>query len=86
MVKVEHLTIKYALRTSWYMPTTNPDELLTAVQVGSMINRSGRTVIRMAEAGDIPVAAKLPATNGAYLFRRADAEALAAKLAEKASA
>lgn len=61
-------------------------ELLTATQVGAMVDRSGRTVVRMAEAGDIPVAAKLPGPNGAYLFRRADAEKLAAKIAEQASA
>jgi hypothetical protein len=66
------------------MPKTNPDELLTTTQVGTLVERSGRTVIRMAEAGDIPVATKLPGPNGAHLFRRADAESLAAKLAERA--
>lgn len=62
------------------------DELLTATQVGSLINRSGRTVIRLAEAGEIPIAAKLPGPNGAHLFRRVDAHRLATKLAERASA
>lgn len=68
------------------MPKRDPAELLTATQVGMIINRSGRTVVRMAEAGDIPVAAKLPGPNGAYLFRRSDADKLAVKVAEKASA
>lgn len=68
------------------MPKRNPDELLTASQVGVMVARSGRTVVRMAEAGDIPVAAKLPGPNGAHLFKRADAEALQAKLNERAQA
>lgn len=68
------------------MPKRDPDELLTATQVGMIVNRSGRTVVRMAEAGGISVAAKLPGPNGAYLFRRSDADKLAVKLAEKASA
>lgn len=68
------------------MPKHDPDELLTATQVGTMVGRSGRTVIRMAECGDIPIAAKLPGPNGAHLFRRADAERLVAKFAEQASA
>ena len=65
----------------------DPDELLTATQVGAMINRSSRTVIRIAEAGDIPIATKLPGPNGAHLFRRDDAEKLVARLAgQQASA
>ena len=68
------------------MPKVDPEELLTATQVGILVNRSGRTVVRMAEVGDIPIAAKLPGPNGAHLFRKADAEKLAAKLAAKASA
>lgn len=48
-----------------------------------MCDRSGRTILRMAEAGDIPVAAKLPGPNGAHLFHRDDADKLAAKLAER---
>ena len=68
------------------MPKVDPNDLLTATQVGVIVDRSSRTVIRMAEAGDIAVATKLPGPNGAHLFRRADAEKLAAKLAAKASA
>lgn len=68
------------------MPKPDRDELVTATQVGLMVNRSSRTVIRMAEQGDIPIAAKLPGPNGAYLFRRIDAEKLVAKIAEQASA
>lgn len=52
------------------------DELLTATQAGIILGRSGRTVIRMAEAGKLPVATKLPGPNGPHLFRRADVEAL----------
>lgn len=57
------------------MPNHAAAELLTATQVGNLIGRSGRTVIRMAEAGKIPVAAKLPGPNGAHLFRRSDVDA-----------
>lgn len=52
------------------------DELLTATQAGSILGRSGRTVIRMAEAGKLSVVTKLPGPNGAHLFSRADVEAL----------
>lgn len=62
------------------------DELLTASQVGRLIDRSGRTVVRLAENGEIPIAAKLRGPNGAYLFRASDAEKLAEAWAAKASA
>lgn len=64
------------MRHSDAMPHSAADELLTATQVGSLIGRSGRTVIRMAEAGKIAVAAKLPGPNGAHLFRKSDVDAL----------
>ena len=57
------------------MPNRAPDELLTATQVGNLIGRSGRTVIRMAEAGKLAVAVKLPGPNGAHLFRKTDVDA-----------
>lgn len=56
-------------------------DLLTAPEAGAIIGRSGRTVIRMAEAGKLPVAQKLPGVNGAYLFRRSDVEALLSEAA-----
>ena len=55
----------------------SPDDLLTSTQAGAILTKSGRTVQRMADAGKIPVAQKLPGPNGAYLFRRSDVEALA---------
>jgi len=60
------------------MPTS-PDDLLTAQQAGSLRGCSYRTILRMADSGRLPVAHKLPSTNGAYLFRRADVESLAAE-------
>lgn len=53
------------------------DDLLTSPQAGSILNKSARTVQRMADAGLLPVAQKLPGPNGAYLFRRRDVERLA---------
>lgn len=71
------------MRHSAVMPeTTSPDELLTSGQSGALLGRSYRTVIRLAETGELPIAQKLPGPNGAYLFRRADVEALADKRAE----
>lgn len=53
------------------------DDLLTSPQVGYILGKSARTIHRMADAGALPVAAKLPGPNGAYLFRRSEIEALA---------
>ena len=57
------------------MPNT---ELLTSPQAGAILGKSARTVQRMADAGDLPYAHKLPGPNGAYLFRRSEVEALLA--------
>ncbi len=53
-----------------------PDELLTSTAAGLLIGRSGKTVIRLMEAGKLAAVAKLPGVNGAYLFRRSDVERL----------
>lgn len=56
-------------------------DLITSFEAGLILRKSARTVQRMAASEDnpdgIPVAKKLPGPNGAYLFRRADIEALA---------
>lgn len=52
------------------------DALLTSTEVGVLLGKSARTVQRMADAGQLTPAQKLPGPNGAYLFRRADVEAL----------
>lgn len=54
------------------------DDLLTSTQAGAILGRSARTVQRLAESGALTPAQKLPGPNGAYLFRRADVEALLA--------
>lgn len=56
------------------------EELITATEAGRIVGRSGRTVVRAAEAGRLTIAQKLPGPNGAYLFRRADIEAFAEEL------
>jgi len=64
------------MRHAATMPHNATDELLTATQVGNLIGRSGRTVVRMAEAGKLAIAAKLPGPNGAHLFRKTDVDLL----------
>lgn len=60
------------------MHQTQPSgELITSTQAGQLLKKSGRTVIRHAEAGQIPIAARLPGPNGAYLFSRNVIEELA---------
>lgn len=60
------------------------EELLTSTQAGQILGKSGRTVVRMIEAGQLPVAGKLPGPNGAFLIRLGDVEALARRLAVRA--
>ena len=60
-----------------HMPDRAP--LLTAPEVANLLGKSVRSVHRMATAGTLPVAHKLPGPNGAFLFARADVEALAAE-------
>lgn len=54
-------------------------QLLTSTQAGRLLGVSGRTVIRRAERGEIPVAQKLPGPNGPRLFDAAEIQALALK-------
>lgn len=64
------------------MTNADPDELIISSQVGVILGKSPRTIARLAESGEIDYASKLPGPNGAYLFRRADIEKLAAERAE----
>lgn len=57
---------------------SNDDTLLTAEQVGEVLGKSGRTVRRLADRRILPVAQRLPGPRGAYLFTRADVDALLA--------
>lgn len=49
-------------------------QLLTSTQVAALLGKSSRTITRMADAGTLPTAGKLPGPNGAYLFDRDDIE------------
>jgi excisionase family DNA binding protein len=50
--------------------------LLSTAQVAELLGKSTATVKRMALAGTLPPAMKLPGETGAYLFRVEDVEAL----------
>ena len=58
------------------------EELITSSQAAVILGKSARTVARLAQLGDLPVAAQLAAGNGVYLFRRADVEKIAAERAK----
>ncbi len=53
------------------------DDLLTSTQAGQILGKSGRTVLRLAESGQLAIAVTVPGPNGPKLFRRADVERLA---------
>lgn len=63
---------------------SQPSPLLTSTQAGAILGKSARTMQRMADAGQIPIAQKLPGPNGAYLFSPATIASYAESL--KASA
>ena len=52
-------------------------ELLGVSEAAKLIGCSDRTVNRLAKTGVLPHAHKMPGQTGAYLFHRADVEALA---------
>lgn len=52
------------------------DDLITAAEAGIILGKTPRTIARMAGDGTVLPAHKLPGLTGAYLFRRADVEAL----------
>ena len=52
------------------------DALLTSPQASHLLGKSIRTIHRLTQSGELPVAHKLPGPNGAFLFRREDVEAL----------
>ena len=62
-----------------HMPkdTQTPDWITTA-EVASMLGIHVATVVRKAQAGDIPIAMKVPGETGPYLFDRSVIEALVA--------
>ena len=53
-------------------------DLINATEAGNILGYSARTVKRMANAGQLPYAAKLPGTTGAFVFDRSAIVARAA--------
>lgn len=54
------------------------DDLLNSTEAGLLLGKSGKTVLRMADAGLIPVAGRVSGPNGVMrLFRRSDVVAVA---------
>lgn len=51
--------------------------LVTTVEAAAITGKSWRTVIRLVERGQLTPAQKLPGLRGAFLFNRADVDALA---------
>ena len=51
-------------------------QLLTTAEVAEILGKSTATVKRMALAGELPHALKLPGDTGAYLFHPKDVERL----------
>lgn len=58
------------------------DALMTSTEAGAVLGKSGRTVQRMAENGELAFVRKLPGSNGAYLFDAAVIERAAAAQTE----
>ena len=56
--------------------------LMTAAEVAARFGVTARTINRWVHAGRLIPIQKLPTSTGAYLFRAADVEALAAERAE----
>jgi excisionase family DNA binding protein len=59
-------------------------DLITSPQVAALLGKSIRTIHRLVDAGELTPTMKLPGPNGAYLFRRADVEALVTPLRSSA--
>jgi excisionase family DNA binding protein len=52
---------------------TERRQLLSSLQVAELLNKSVRTIQRMAESGELP-AIKMDGQTGAYVFDLADVE------------
>lgn len=61
-------------------------ELIGSSEVCRILQINPSTVGRWVESGRLTPAHKLPGRNGAYLFHRADIDAIAAERATEASA
>lgn len=57
------------------MPNLDTDAI-TAKEAGEVLGKNRRQVLRLVSTGQLIPALKLPGDTGAYLFNRADIEAL----------
>lgn len=55
------------------------EDLIGTAEVTRILGCDKATVLRRIDAGKLVPAMKMPGPNGAYLFKRADVEALAAQ-------
>lgn len=69
-----------------HMVAQGTDELVGANEAAEILCVASRTVRRLVGAGELATARKLPGRTGAYLFRRADVEALREQRAQGAAA
>lgn len=60
---------------------TFPSNEITAAEAAEIIGKDRRQITRLVERGELKATRKLPGATGAYLFNRADVEALAEKVA-----
>jgi len=67
------------------MPTSKPD-LIGSREVCVMLDVATSTLTRWVADGRLSAALKMPGRNGAFLFHRADIEALVRELTEAATA
>lgn len=62
------------------LTATEESEYLSTTEVAEMMDASSSTVYRYVERGLLPVAHRIAAHRGAYLYRRSDVEALLEQL------
>lgn len=60
----------------------DPGELVGSAEAAKILDKHVRTVHRFTDLGVLKPAMRYPGKTGGYLFRRADVEALAARLNE----
>lgn len=60
------------------MPKLDQDELVSTAEAARMLDRHVRSIHRLVQTGELVPVAKIPGRTGAFLFRRADVEALKA--------
>lgn len=73
--------LSYAINCAMLSPVN--DDLIGSTEATRLLRVDKATISRWVASGTLTPAAKLPGRNGAFLFRRADIESLAA---ERASA